>query len=587
MPQIALPVSPKHPIVFELTNDRQRRLIKPPKLVIDTGANAIYWSYNLISNTTPTYGGEVIQVLGVNTGPITVSGTARNPRQLKRIYHWMRDYMTFAGTGERDETPILFKYPTRGWNFRVHIVDASGFDFGLTNQIANPWTVTMEVLEEDARALVESATMGQFNGKSLLDRSMMRASGLEEFSENFDFDPASKLLDPFATENIGDSGSEAGYRAYEQQFRTMGDNFQRMVGAWASGDFERWSFDSLRDPDSQFNKTSGDYWTEIFGTSSIKDLVGGSSGGGSTTEGGSSGGTVGDTSTRLGVVSAIKSVFEGIGVPARYAIASSLIESNLNPDARQPNGDYAVGLFQTFPLGAGGDKSYNRELRQAHENRGSKVTDSYTAEMQIKAASEWWNLPSKPARNNVDGWINYVTDRCQKPRNRDDYKGKMRARLSEADRLLENAANSESSSSGDSSSVNSDGKAKPLAGNLMINSRFGPRGGRMHEGLDLQGSLGQSIYSVCDGKVGIKSFNDGGWGNYITIKGGDAEWLYAHMKEPSHLQVGQSVRAGQKIGLVGSTGRSSGPHLHLEMHVPAFNNPQDPEPTIKSIYNNT
>jgi murein DD-endopeptidase MepM/ murein hydrolase activator NlpD len=94
-------------------------------------------------------------------------------------------------------------------------------------------------------------------------------------------------------------------------------------------------------------------------------------------------------------------------------------------------------------------------------------------------------------------------------------------------------------------------------------SKFGYRHGRRHQGIDLPYPTGTPVYAAFDGKVRV-SDSVGGYGNLIIIRHPNGlETYYGHLsrrdKEP-----GDWVNAGDVIGLGGSTGRSSGPHLHFE-----------------------
>jgi murein DD-endopeptidase MepM/ murein hydrolase activator NlpD len=88
---------------------------------------------------------------------------------------------------------------------------------------------------------------------------------------------------------------------------------------------------------------------------------------------------------------------------------------------------------------------------------------------------------------------------------------------------------------------------------------------RMHRGLDFKAGYGTPIYAVTDGKVAVAGRN-GGHGNYVRLNhaGGLASG-YSHMSRIA-VRSGQSVQRGQVIGYVGSTGLSTGPHLHYEMY---------------------
>jgi murein DD-endopeptidase MepM/ murein hydrolase activator NlpD len=93
----------------------------------------------------------------------------------------------------------------------------------------------------------------------------------------------------------------------------------------------------------------------------------------------------------------------------------------------------------------------------------------------------------------------------------------------------------------------------------------GPHAGRSHAGLDLAASTGAPIYSSTAGKV-IKAGDGGGYGNLVTIRTSDGhELMYAHMSRIG-VEKGDTVEVGDQIGKVGSTGYSTGPHLHFEVH---------------------
>lgn len=97
-----------------------------------------------------------------------------------------------------------------------------------------------------------------------------------------------------------------------------------------------------------------------------------------------------------------------------------------------------------------------------------------------------------------------------------------------------------------------------------ITSRYGPRRGRSHQGIDMSLKVGDPVYAVFDGKVRL-SKAAGNYGNLVIIRHNNGlETYYAHLSERS-VQPGEWVVAGQQIGLGGNTGRSTGPHLHFEV----------------------
>lgn len=105
-----------------------------------------------------------------------------------------------------------------------------------------------------------------------------------------------------------------------------------------------------------------------------------------------------------------------------------------------------------------------------------------------------------------------------------------------------------------------------------ISSGFGPRRdpftrrAAMHRGLDFKGPTGSDIYAAADGVVKFVG-RKGGYGNTVEIRHGNGVITrYAHMSR-FNAKVGDQVSAGDRIGAIGSTGRSTGPHLHFEVRI--------------------
>ncbi|NTP84570.1 peptidoglycan DD-metalloendopeptidase family protein [Enterococcus faecium] len=100
--------------------------------------------------------------------------------------------------------------------------------------------------------------------------------------------------------------------------------------------------------------------------------------------------------------------------------------------------------------------------------------------------------------------------------------------------------------------------------NYTISSPFGTRGGEFHRGLDLAAAQGEPIYASKAGIV-VKAEFHPSWGNYVAIEHEDGTTaLYAHQQE-YQVEVGDHIKQGQIIGFVGSTGNSTGSHLHFEL----------------------
>lgn len=100
----------------------------------------------------------------------------------------------------------------------------------------------------------------------------------------------------------------------------------------------------------------------------------------------------------------------------------------------------------------------------------------------------------------------------------------------------------------------------------VLSSRYGWRWGRMHRGIDIAAPVGTPIFAAAEGVVVKSGWNKGGYGNLVDIQHADGTLTrYAHNYRLL-VQPGQQVEQGQQISLMGSTGRSTGPHLHFEVH---------------------
>jgi murein DD-endopeptidase MepM/ murein hydrolase activator NlpD len=123
--------------------------------------------------------------------------------------------------------------------------------------------------------------------------------------------------------------------------------------------------------------------------------------------------------------------------------------------------------------------------------------------------------------------------------------------------------------------ISTQGFIWPLNG--AITSPFGPRWGRMHTGIDIDGVTGDPIVASKSGRVIVASYY-GGYGNAVVIDhGGGVATLYGHQSRIG-VSVGDEVSQGQVIGYVGCTGSCTGDHLHFEVRING--NPVDPMPYL-------
>ena len=127
---------------------------------------------------------------------------------------------------------------------------------------------------------------------------------------------------------------------------------------------------------------------------------------------------------------------------------------------------------------------------------------------------------------------------------------------------------------------------KPIKASVAFTSGFGVRSdpfqarAAMHPGIDLAGPIGTPIYATADGTVLRAGWNAGGYGNLVEIDHGKGiSTRFGHMSAVL-VSAGQHVTRGQQIGRMGSTGRSTGSHLHYEVRIDG--RPVNPIPFMKS-----
>lgn len=112
------------------------------------------------------------------------------------------------------------------------------------------------------------------------------------------------------------------------------------------------------------------------------------------------------------------------------------------------------------------------------------------------------------------------------------------------------------------------GYAYPVPKNVKMNSAYGWRAtfGKFHYGADFAADFGTPIFAAAAGTVSFAGWNDGGFGNLVILDHDNGDKTYYAHNQKILVKVGQKVQQGQQIAEMGSTGFSTGPHLHFEIH---------------------
>ncbi len=291
--QIEIPMTAQVKFSHPLNNDP--RWIPNGPLFINSGVNSVKWSYELITQTTPTIGGEVVQILSCFVGPISIQGEAigyltgegaDNPtagwnRQVQKsgeegtsaytpteemmnIMRWFRSYMHFAGTDRHEhrvEDPVLFEYPDRGWSFYIQPTGFEGFKMDKT-MVTVPWSITAEVVSDAAADYFKKSTMSGYTDTLTLSSARMlqraisgdgtNAGSITLQGDNFAGQAHNIFTDP-----------KLGYdrNVYATQLAT---NYHLLVASYLQGDFKHFGYASFP-TDKQFSANDLDkIYSEIF-----------------------------------------------------------------------------------------------------------------------------------------------------------------------------------------------------------------------------------------------------------------------------------------------------------------------------------
>lgn len=110
----------------------------------------------------------------------------------------------------------------------------------------------------------------------------------------------------------------------------------------------------------------------------------------------------------------------------------------------------------------------------------------------------------------------------------------------------------------------------PFTGDFKVTCIYGKRGSAwasgIHQGIDLVGITNKKVYSICPGVIERAGYDKGGFGNYVRIKEeGTENRIYLAHLDKIYVKVGQKVTYTTVVGLMGSTGNSTGPHTHVEI----------------------
>lgn len=211
----------------------------PTPLSIDTGANEIRWGYGLNTQTYPTYGGEVVQILSAYTDNLRIGGDIKDYTQAEHIYKWFIQYFAIASQGVGSpsfiETPVTFAYPRRGWTLKVQPLSLPQFAYG-TEIVAPQWQMQANVVETDPR-------MDAFT----LERATISGFNFDEIHAGIGYDDQNPFSDPAANPDIKTSTNKSDSGKFDPMphLNQIADFYNSLLQSYLGGDFDPNSYQYL------------------------------------------------------------------------------------------------------------------------------------------------------------------------------------------------------------------------------------------------------------------------------------------------------------------------------------------------------
>jgi len=210
-------------------------------LVVTTGANSVYWGYQLNTQTFPTYGGEVVQILSCSISDIEIQGDCRNYLQMEDIYNYFVTYMQFASQGVSGKptnylgNPINMSIPSRGWNLKIIPKTVPGFRMG-TEVVAPEWRLTGQVYEDDgsASANILSAISSKYYGSPdiSIDQAISKTTTLADIG----YYPDSGFVNPSMSLGNNKGGKSRPNKfdgaALKEEYKKRGEAFNQIIGSY-------------------------------------------------------------------------------------------------------------------------------------------------------------------------------------------------------------------------------------------------------------------------------------------------------------------------------------------------------------------
>lgn len=265
----------------------------PTQLVVATGMNDIYWSYTLNTVTTPTYGGEVIQILSVAIDDMLIRGQVMGYGDvtlgdsvfagMETIYRWFLTYAQVATqgalgpepyqnfeTGDEgvayNQTPITMKYPLRGWQFQIIPKNLPGFKYG-RDVVAPEWMLQAAVVQPDMKFLDLFDESHLFNQERLGEFTSFNAPYTGWTTAGIGYKANNPFSAPYQAARFDADKTRA-------QLNKTRDYFNQLIPSYLENDFDSLSADFSRPVNGDDLQAAGNFTEQVVTDVKLPNSVG-------------------------------------------------------------------------------------------------------------------------------------------------------------------------------------------------------------------------------------------------------------------------------------------------------------------------
>ena len=233
-------------------------------LTIEDGIDQADWAYNLNTQTFPTYGGEVVQILSVYINDLTLGGSVATYSQREAIYAYFAAYIQIAtqgknptpqaGTSAYNLQPIVFTYPERNWSFKIFPKSVPGFQYSY-DTVMPTWKMVAFILDDSA-----NSALNDIKDAIKMQAISQGIDALKRLNDEISPIQGDPNLDPFQTYDQNAQKTRGALTSIADYYNTLlpyTNSDGSPVGNGASGPAQPAQSNQTQQPSQPKNQTAG------------------------------------------------------------------------------------------------------------------------------------------------------------------------------------------------------------------------------------------------------------------------------------------------------------------------------------------